>query len=177
MYRQTMEALKDHFPRGVDAIIEGYAPYWMNLGQVTFVKTLQRIHPDHVRDIWDDRREAAKPGIFPVAPVVELVDYYCELMNLGCASLSYAYIPVLFDLSQYSPLASNHRRSRTRLLKGREHSYTGLGPALKHELMFSRSRGYSGRDADRLPTFRGAYMRMHVPREWEPERNPQFLYL
>ena len=51
MYRRTMEALKEHFPRGVDAIIEGYAPYWMNLGQATFVKTLQRIHPDHVRDI------------------------------------------------------------------------------------------------------------------------------
>ena len=171
-----MEALKLYFPSGVDVIIEAYAPYWLNVGQATFVKTLQRIHPNHVRDIWAARREAAEPAIHAVAPVVaELVDYYCELMNLDCAS-SYAYIPVLFDLEAYSPLAANRRITRTRLLKGRSHSYTGLGPALLHHLMHKRMRGYSGRDANQLPSFRGGYKRLPAPVQ-NHEQNPQFLYI
>ena len=163
-----MEELNQYFPRGVDAIIEAYAPYWLNVGQATFVKTLQRIHPNHVRDIWAARREAAEPAIHAVAPVVaELVDYYCELMNLDCAS-SYAYIP--------SPLAANRRITRTRLLKGRRHSYTGLGPALLHHLIHKRMRGYSGRDANQLPSFRGGYKRLPAPVQ-NHEQNPQFLYI
>lgn len=172
-----MEALKEHFPRGVDAIIEGYAPYWMNLGQATFVKTLQRIHPDHVRDIWNTRHEAAgAPSVHPVAPVVpELVDYYCDLMELSCAP-AYAYVPVLFDLSHYSRLASNRRWNRTRQLKGRRHSYNGLRPALLHDMEVTRSRGLSGRDANKQPLYNGGYSRLNVPSRQEPERDPQFLY-
>jgi len=116
-----MEALKEHFPRGVDAIIEGYVPYWMNLGQATFVKTLQRIHPDHVRDIWDDRCMSTTQGYvhMPVSVVAELTDYYCDLIETKYGH-SYAYFPVLFDLSDYSDARASERIHTTR---GRHHSY------------------------------------------------------
>ena len=109
IYLRAMSLSKD-----VLSIIEGYAPYWMGVGQNTFVRTLKMIHPDHVRDIWNDRAEVARRGSHRNdAPgvVAELVDYYCEIMELAFAS-SYAYVPTRFNLSEYTAGMAVERKRR-----------------------------------------------------------------
>lgn len=174
-----MEALKEHFPRGVDDIIEGYAPYWMNLGQATFVKTLQRIHPDHVRDIWDDRHTAMTHYLvhMPVSVVAELTDYYCHLMEMSYGH-SYAYIPVLFDLSDYSDTRASERRSRIHATRGRHHSYVPHTVPMLKDMKIKRLRGFSGRDENQRPLYNGGQMRLNVMPDHEVRmRDPRFLYL
>lgn len=101
-------------PKDVMDIIEGYAPYWMGVGQNTFVQTLKMIHPDHSRDIWADRAEVARVGNdrenVP-SVVAELTDYYCDIVEVGFAN-SYAYVPVRFNLSEYSPELAGERKRR-----------------------------------------------------------------
>jgi len=176
-----MEALKEYLPRGVDAIIEGYAPYWMGVGQATFVKTLQRIHPGHVRDIWDDRHASTtligcnNPSA--VSVVAELVDYYCDLMETSCGH-SYAYVPVMFDLSDYSDAMASERRLRIHTTHNRHYGQIPhMVPALMN-MKIKRLRGLSGRDEALRPFYDGGKMRLDVRPEhrvWINDR--RFLYL
>lgn len=164
-----MESLKEHFPRGVDAIIEGYAPYWMGVGQATFVKTLQRIHPDHVRDIWADRREALNNQFGLIVSVVaELIDYYCDVMESDCGH-SYAYIPVLFDLASYSDTKASSRSSRIHNASGRPGCYIPHTVPLISDMKLQRHKVYGG----------GMYSQLRIDRSVDNKRrvgNPQFLY-
>ena len=92
-----------YLPREIAEIVEDYAPYWMHVGKTTFVQSLNKIHPNNIRDIWADRAESIRSNFNQAPPVVaELIDYYDDLMEIWCAD-SYAYIPPNMDLSSHQP--------------------------------------------------------------------------
>lgn len=123
---------------------------WIAIGKETFVQTLSRIHPDHVRDIWADHESVVKGMRAPVVP--ELVDYYCDLVDPQNAR-RYAYLPTRFDLSEYSEDAAMQRKVRNPNTKGGS-VVPGRGSC------GARFRGVAGRGSDGKPQFYGAYLRL-----------------
>ena len=89
--------LCEHFPNELAEIVYGYAPYWMNVGKTTFVQSLNKIHPDNIRDIWADSIALDDSSV-----VEELLDYYDDLIDIEDVA-SYSYIPPNMDMSVHQP--------------------------------------------------------------------------